>query len=93
MVVISFLTQIYLSLVLLIGLMKKAILMFVVVLAAAAVLGGLAAVPSTVQNAHANPCSDIEVGGVGGGGSSSNTEDTGDVKIKCELEHVDVEED
>ena len=73
--------------------MKKAILMFVVVLATAAVLGGLAAIPSTVQNAHANPCSDIEVGGVGGGESNNNDEDTGDVDLKCDLEHVDVEEE
>ena len=73
--------------------MKKAILMFVVVLAAAAVLGGLAAVPSTVQNANANPCSDLEIGGVGGGGSDNNEDDTGDVTIKCELEHVDIFEE
>src|SRR5215475_5694642 len=99
MVVISFLTQIYLSLVLLIGLMKKAILIFAVVLAAAAVLGGLASVPSTVQNANANPCSGIRVGGVSGGevgeiplpGSSNNNVDTGDVNIKCDLEHVDIQ--
>jgi len=87
--VISLLTQLYLSLVLFFGLMKKAILMFVVVLAAAAVLGGLAAVPSTVQNAHANPCSDIEIGSVH---TSGSTAETGPVTITCELKGVDMKE-
>ena len=63
-------------------------IIFLVVLATATLLGaGLAVIPNTIQNAHANPCSNI------GFSNNNGAEDSGDkIKVNCDLDHVALDE-
>jgi len=75
---------------------KTAIFLAAVLVAAGAVLvAGLAVIPSTVQNAQANPCSGNTLstaGGVGERPLPGVTPESGDIDFKCDLNDVEVDE-